>query len=289
MGLKTRRNGGERVGQQVDEQQVYRRKGSGESRDGVEHYCDDACKVARKQEEYRLLDVVVKVSAVLDRLDDGGEVVVGKHHSRRILGDLGAGDSHSHADVRLLECGSVVHAVTRHGDDVVSGLPCLDYAYLVLGSNSRIYALVLDEVHELLVGVTVQRRALDSLIEVLEYAYLLGDGRSGDEVVARNHYRFYARALALGNSLSRFLARGVHHGDKTHVFKVVLVLEGEGVAVKFLAGEAEYAESFLRHMLHLMVDVVLFRFSDVHALDKNICRTLGVHYILTVHHVQGGH
>ena len=63
-------------------------------------------------------EVVVEAAAELDRLDDGGEVVVGEDHRRGLLGDLGAGDPHRDADVGLLQRGRVVDAVAGHRDDV---------------------------------------------------------------------------------------------------------------------------------------------------------------------------
>src|SRR4029450_10175293 len=65
-----------------------------------------------------LEQVVVQVPAVVDRVDDGGEVVVGQDHDRGFLGDLGAGDAHGHADVGRLEGGGVIHPVPGHGDHI---------------------------------------------------------------------------------------------------------------------------------------------------------------------------
>jgi hypothetical protein len=65
-------------------------------------------------------EVVVELSAVLDGMDDGGEVVVGEDHDRGVLGDLGAGDAHRHADVGLLQCRRVVDSVAGHRHDIAA-------------------------------------------------------------------------------------------------------------------------------------------------------------------------
>ena len=65
-----------------------------------------------------LHQVVVEAAAALDRGHDRGEVVVGEDHLGRVLGDLGAGDPHGHADVGAGQRRRVVHAVAGHGDDV---------------------------------------------------------------------------------------------------------------------------------------------------------------------------
>ena len=66
---------------------------------------------------------------------DGGEVVVGEHHPRRLLGDVGAGLAHRHADRRLLEGRGVVHSVAGHRDDLAPRLERPDDPQLVLGRD----------------------------------------------------------------------------------------------------------------------------------------------------------
>src|SRR4029450_13014882 len=82
-----------------------------------------------------LEQVVVQVAAVVDRLHDGGEVVVGQDHDRGFLGRLGAGDAHGDADVGRLEGGGVVDPVPGHGDHVPGPLEQPDQAQLVLGGD----------------------------------------------------------------------------------------------------------------------------------------------------------
>ena len=56
-----------------------------------------------------------------DGVDDGREVVVGEHHVGGLAADVGADETHGHADVGPLERGRVVHAVAGHRDDVRRG------------------------------------------------------------------------------------------------------------------------------------------------------------------------
>ncbi len=78
-------------------------------------------------------EVVEDPAAFFDGGFDGGEVVVGEHHVRGFLGDLGAAEAHGDADVGLLQRGRVVDAVAGHGHDVVAGLEAFDEAELLFG------------------------------------------------------------------------------------------------------------------------------------------------------------
>ena len=89
----------------------------------------------RHLEAQVLQQVVVEGAAVGDGTDDRGEVVVGEDHHRGLLGDLGAGDAHRHADVGGLQRRRVVHAVAGHRDHVALLLEQPDEANLVLGRH----------------------------------------------------------------------------------------------------------------------------------------------------------
>ena len=73
----------------------------------------------RRQDRQLQLDVggdaSVDVAAQVDGAHEGGEVVVGQHDLRRLLGHLRAA-AHGDADVGLLEGGRVVHRVAGHRD-----------------------------------------------------------------------------------------------------------------------------------------------------------------------------
>ena len=108
--------------------------------------------VAREQEEDELAQVVEDDAALVHRLDDRGEVVVGEHHVGGLAAHVGADLAHRDADVGLLERRRVVDAVAGHGDDLAAALERVDDAQLVLGIHARVDADVLDDVVELVVG-----------------------------------------------------------------------------------------------------------------------------------------
>ena len=101
---------------------------------------EDLAGVARKQEQDRLLDVVVNDATFFYRADYRLEVVVGKDHVGGALRDVGAGDAHRHADVGALQARRVVHAVAGHRHDMARGAERLHDAHLVLGRNAREHA-----------------------------------------------------------------------------------------------------------------------------------------------------
>ena len=68
--------------------------------------------------------------------DDAGVVVVGQHHVGGLLGHIGAGDAHGHADIGALDGGRVVDAVAGHGHHFVVGLQGIHDAHLVLGRDA---------------------------------------------------------------------------------------------------------------------------------------------------------
>ena len=88
--------------------------------------------VGGEQELDGLADVVVDAAALLHRAHDGGEVVVRQHHIRHVLGNVGAGDAHTHADISGLDGRRVVDAVTGHGGDIAGIAPRVDDAGLML-------------------------------------------------------------------------------------------------------------------------------------------------------------
>ena len=95
--------------------------------------------------------VVVDVTAILHRLDDGGEVVVGQDHHRRALGDFGAGDAHGHADVGFLQRRGIVDAIAGHGHDVLLLLEQRHQPDLVLRRHTGHHADLVQLLLQLLV------------------------------------------------------------------------------------------------------------------------------------------
>ena len=98
------------------------------------HFAD----VRREQVAQELPDVGEDRAALLDRGDDRGEVVVGQHHVGGLLGDVGAGDPHGHADVGGLQRRRVVDAVAGHRHHRAAALQRLHDPQLVLGVDPRV-------------------------------------------------------------------------------------------------------------------------------------------------------
>ena len=164
----------------------------------------------RHLEAQVLQQVVVEGAAVGDGADDRGEVVVGQDHHRGLLGDLGAGDAHGHADVGGLQRRGVVDAVAGHRDHVALLLEQPDQADLVLGRHPRDHPDLVELAQELLVAHRGElgagdRPALD--------AELAGDrgGRRG--VVAGDHPDPDPGVVALGDGGPGLRARRVDDAD----------------------------------------------------------------------------
>src|SRR5699024_6495459 len=141
--LHAQRQRGEAVGDQVDEQQVDGVQQSEAQQGGAEH-AQHLAHVGGQQELDGLADVGVDAAAFLHSAHDGGKVVVGQHHVGHVLGDVGAGDAHAHADVGRLDGGGVVDAVAGHGGDGAVALPGGDDAHLVLRLDAGVNAVLLD-------------------------------------------------------------------------------------------------------------------------------------------------
>ncbi len=75
------------------------------------------------------------LASLLDRPDDGGEVVVEEHQIGHLAADVGPALPHRHADIGPLERGRVVDTVARHGHDLALRLQRLDQPQLLLGAH----------------------------------------------------------------------------------------------------------------------------------------------------------
>ena len=92
-------DGRQAVGDQVNPQQLHRKQWSlvpqqHGGKDG--HNLTD---VGAQQEADYLTDVGIDASTFADSIDNGGEVVVGQGHVGSAFGNVGAGDTHSTADI----------------------------------------------------------------------------------------------------------------------------------------------------------------------------------------------
>ena len=190
--------GGEAVGDQVDPQQVGRLQ-DGEAQHGGGEDAQDLAQVGAEQELDGLSDVGVDAAALLHRTHNGGEVVVGEHHVGYIFGDVRAGDAHAHADVRRLQSGGIVDAVSGHGGDAARLLPGPDDAGLVLRLDSGIDADAGQLPAEGIVVHLLKLGAGDSPAALLQNVQLPGDGGGRVHMVAGDHDGADARPAALGD------------------------------------------------------------------------------------------
>ena len=91
-------------------------------------------------------DVGVDPAPLLDRRDQGGQVVVREDEVRGLPGHLGASLAHRHPDVGRPQRRCIVHAVPGHGHDVTCPLEGAHQGVLVGGCGPRDdAALELDE------------------------------------------------------------------------------------------------------------------------------------------------
>ena len=100
----------------------------------------------------RLADVIVYPAAFLDGADDGGKVIVGKHHIGNVFGNVGAGYAHTDADIGAFYGRCVIYAVAGHCSDIACLAPRGNYARFVLGLYARIDAYILKFALEFLIA-----------------------------------------------------------------------------------------------------------------------------------------
>ena len=249
-GLHADSHSGQTVGEQVDEQQMHRRKGRSQSRDRGEQHTHDACHVARQQKVHGVLDIGVHAATVHDGLHDGGEVVVREDHRSRIFADLGSGDAHGNSDVGLFERRRVVHAVACHRHDATAALPRVHDAYFMLRRHARVHRDVRQNPIELRIVHLVELHASDGAIPLLEDADLARNGGGRDLMVPCDHDGTDASLLRIRNRLHRFRPRRVHHRREPDECEAVLVVERERTRFgKLPLREGEHAQSFLGQTL----------------------------------------
>ena len=83
-----------------------------------------------------LADVAEDRAPLLDRVDDAGEVVVQQHHVGRLLGHVGAGQSHRDSDVRTLQRRRVVDPVAGDRHNVSLAFERIDDPAFLIGTDA---------------------------------------------------------------------------------------------------------------------------------------------------------
>ena len=256
-------NGGDHVRTEIDAQDEHSRQRFRNLHGDVAQERSDFRNVGRKRVRDRLLEVVEDETTFFDAVDDGREVVIHKDHIGSFLGNILTGDTHSNADVTLLEGRGVVDTVAGDGDDFTASLAVFNDEKLM----SRGYAGP-DDLFVIESGVPLGALGnrifnlspftnvvtLDdnggAVVDVLlgDDVHLLGDGGGGDRVITGDHVHLDASAVALQHGFRNTFARRINEGKETDEGEVIdrevrlrllrkleVVLE----ARKFLVGETE--------------------------------------------------
>ena len=214
-------------------------------------YGDNFADVGAQEEPYYLANVGVDATAFPDSVYNGGEVVVGQSHIRRALCHIRAGNAHSTADVSGFQGGSIVHAVTRHGNHLVLALPGLHNADFVFrgypGVNRNVFYFFI----QLFVRHGVQLRTGNCTVSFFQDAQFLGNSRSGYHMVAGNHHRFNASLAAGGNGGFCFRTRRVDHAHQAHEGQTVFQLLRGGICRNlpdFFISNGQHPQGILAHL-----------------------------------------
>ena len=289
MGLQPQRNSGQRVRQQIDEQQMDCRKGHRQPQQGGVQYRQNSGGIAGEQELNGPLDVGIHVPAVFYRFHNGGEVVIRQHHTGGVLGNLRSRNAHGHADIRLLQSRSIIDTVTGHGYQIASLLPCPDNADLMLRGYPGIDADLRHKVPQLRIAHFVDDRTLHGFCTVLQNTDLPSDGRRRDLMVAGDHNRTDSGADALCHRSLGFLPRRIHHGDEAQKVQAVFIRQTDCRTVHAAAGEGQHTQAFVGKLLVDLLDFPPFLRRYDTAFQQYIHGALGDHQEAARQLMDGGH
>mmetsp|Transcript_32871 Transcript_32871/g.58909 ORF Transcript_32871/g.58909 Transcript_32871/m.58909 type:complete len:541 (-) Transcript_32871:675-2297(-) len=194
---------------------------------------------------------------------NGGKVVVSQHDVSHALGDVGAGDTHGDAHVRLLDGRRIVHAVASHRRNLATPVQRLHHAHLTLGGAACHNEGELGHLVKVIVthGVHLRSGGDDALRGGSggDNANLLRNGLGSRGMVAREHAHNDTSGEALLHSGDGGLLGGVTDGDEGEEAEVALhitaleagdisggVIEREVGAL----GDSEDAEALRREVVH---------------------------------------
>mmetsp|Transcript_38300 Transcript_38300/g.81772 ORF Transcript_38300/g.81772 Transcript_38300/m.81772 type:complete len:274 (-) Transcript_38300:2083-2904(-) len=221
-GVESQRRGWGSISDEVNPEELHRDESLWQAQRGREEDGSDLPDVGRYEVADERLHVVVDGPSLLHRVHDGGEVVVREDHVRRLLGDLGAGQSHGDADVSLLEGRGIVDAVPRHGHYASLPLEELHKLLLVLGLSPREYesSVPLHQYLDLLgLALFEEVSASEALIwikSLVEDVYVHCDGLSGELVVSSDHHDANPSRLAQLHRGCNLLARRIDDAHESN-------------------------------------------------------------------------
>ncbi len=183
-----------------------------------------------------LFEVVEDSSPHAHRFHDGREIIVEKNERGGLPRHVGSPPAHRDPDVRRLERGGVVHAVSRHGDDLAVRLERVHETELLLRHDAREDVHPSHEALELRAVDPVEIGACGDLVRRRE-SRLPGDGARGAGIVAGHHDHADARLRAFPERVRDPGPDRIGEADETE--------EPEGEIV-LSAGESPLAETRLR-------------------------------------------
>ncbi len=245
------------VADEVEPQQLH---GEQRYRQAEHHAAEDDqdfADVAREQEVHELADVGIDHPPLLDGGDDAGEVVVGEHHVGGLLGDVGAGDAHGHADVGVLERRRVVHAVAGHRDDVATRFQRLDDARLVLRRDATAHLQTIAFVLQFGIVERLDFGPGQHQAARRQQTDLSGDGFGRFTVVTGNHDGAQSCSARHFQRLDGFGTRRVDHAEHADEDEVLLDSLRRHVFRERLhraAGHCEHAQGLTRQVAVLFED-----------------------------------
>ena len=211
---------GETVGDQVDPQKMHRLQQPDAQKCGQKD-AGHLAHVGSQQKLDGLADVLVNASAFRHRGGDGGKVIVRQNHVRHVLGHVGSGNAHAHADVRRLHCRGVVHPVAGHCGHAAPLLPGPHDPRLVLGLHAGIHRKLRGSPPQLLIAHGIQGRAGDHLARAAHQPQRAANCGGSIRVITGDHHGADACRPASSHRSRHLRAHRVQHARKAQKHQLV--------------------------------------------------------------------
>lgn len=278
LGVETKGSGGKTIGDQVDPEQLYGDKCFGHTKSGSKEDGHNLSNVGRDEVTDELLGVVVDGATFLNSGLNGGKVVISENHVGSELGNISA-RAHGNTNIGLLECGSVVDTVTRHGDDFTGRLQEIDELGFVSRFSTREERSSLGSLKLFALRKSVKLAAsvrfASEIFVFTKDTDLATDGFSGVLVVSSDDDDADTSFPAETDAVLDLGSRRVQHADQTkqsHVLLELVVLSGglggfgerRGDVVN--AGKSHNAETTVTVFDNLLVEKSGDRFSQRNTL-----------------------
>lgn len=134
---------------------------------------------------------------------DGGEVVVNKDHICSLLGHIGAGLAHGHANVCHFQSRGVVDAIAGHGHDIAALLVSLNNLHLVARADAVENMHPVQHVAQIVHAQAVHLLSGERLVALagIKEPELLANGLGRLAHVSGDHHNRHAALLERANRL----------------------------------------------------------------------------------------